>query len=309
MDSESGGLRWGVERRLEFIEFRLLWEGGLNRADITERFGVSVPQASKDLSLYQALAPENMIYDRSAKRYFAADHPRPRFLKPDSDRYLSQLRSVTDGALAQEETWLAKPPPAETVPMPRRHVDTDILRAVLGAIRDRKALEIRYQSMSGNRPQPTWRWISAHAFAFDGKRWHVRAFCHIDRIFKDFLLPRFLKTRATAHAEAGPADDWVWNEIMIVALTPHPGLADDQKRIVAQDYGMRGGRLEAKVRLALLYYLLRELGLNDLDGEKRPAREQHVVLADPDAVGHALRRAQSGSAAADAGMPLTATAG
>ena len=39
-------MRWGVEKRLEFIEFRLFWEGGINRADIMERFGVSVPQAS-----------------------------------------------------------------------------------------------------------------------------------------------------------------------------------------------------------------------------------------------------------------------
>ena len=37
-------MRWGVEKRLEFIEFRLYWEGGINRADITEQFGVSVPQ-------------------------------------------------------------------------------------------------------------------------------------------------------------------------------------------------------------------------------------------------------------------------
>lgn len=309
MDDGSAGLRWGVERRLEFIEFRLLWEGGINRADITERFGVSVPQASKDLSLYQTLAPENMIYDRSAKRYLAAAHPRPRFLKPDSDRYLSQLRSVADGALARQEAWLAKPPPSEVVPLPHRHVSIDILRAVLGAIRERRALEIRYQSMSRQRPQPTWRWISPHAFAFDGKRWHVRAFCHIDRIFKDFLLPRFLKTHATAGAEAGPAHDTVWNEFVVVALMPHPGLTDDQKRVVAQDYGMRAGRLEAKVRLALLYYLLRELGLSDLTGEKRPAREQHVVLADPEEVRCALRRAQSGSAVADATLPPAADAG
>ena len=46
-------LRWGVEQRLEFIEFRLFWEGGVNRSDITACFGVSVPQASKDLSQYR----------------------------------------------------------------------------------------------------------------------------------------------------------------------------------------------------------------------------------------------------------------
>ncbi len=306
---ESAGLRWGVERRLEFIEFRLLWEGGINRADITDRFGVSVPQASKDLSLYQSLAPENITYNRSEKRYFAANTFRPRFLRIDADRYLSQLRTVADGALDLEESWLSQPPPFEAVPMPHRHVDPAILRATIDAIRGRKALEIRYQSLSSNRPQAMWRWTSPHAFAFDGNRWHVRAFCHLDRIFKDFLLPRILKTRATADAEARREDDDIWNEIITVGLKPNPGLTDEQKRVVAQDFGMRGERLDVKVRLALLYYLLRRLDLHDFEDAKRPAREQHVVLANPDEVRRALKRAQAGGSASDTDTPLAASAG
>jgi predicted DNA-binding transcriptional regulator YafY len=309
MENGSPGLRWGVEQRLEFIEFRLFWEGGVNRSDITDYFGVSVPQASKDLSQYQALAPENIAYDRSEKRYFATKEFRARFLKPDADRYLAQLRSLAGGVVNREDTWLAEPPPAEVVPMPRRHVDPAILRTATDAIREGKALEIRYQSLAGNRPQPTWRWISPHAFAFDGNRWHIRAFCHIDRTFKDFLLPRVLKTRDTAPAEASVADDSHWNEIVTIGLKPHPGLTEDQKRIVAQDFGMRGERLDVKVRLALLYYVLRRLDLHDFAGEKRPAREQHVVLADPAEVRRTLKRVQSGSAASDAHSPLAASAG
>lgn len=292
MGKEAAGLRWGVEQRLEFIEFRLFWEGGLNRADITRYFGVSVPQASKDLSQYQALAPDNIVYDRSEKRYFASKNFAPRFLKPDPDRYLSQLRMTAEGAVSQEESWLARPPSFETLPMPRRHVDPEVLRTALTAIREKQSLEIRYQSLSGNRPQATWRWISPHAIAYDGQRWHVRAFCHLDRGFKDFLLPRVLKTRATAPAELRPEQDTIWNEIVSVSLKPHPGLSDEQKHVVAQDFGMKGGHLEMKVRLALLYYLLKRLNL-DFEEEKRPAREQHVVLADPHGVRQALRRAQT----------------
>ena len=73
---EVAELKWGVERRLEFIEFRLFWEGSINRADIVEYFGVSVPQASKDLTLYQERAPGNMEYDTRGKRYVAADKVR-----------------------------------------------------------------------------------------------------------------------------------------------------------------------------------------------------------------------------------------
>ena len=77
-------MRWGVEKRLEFIEFRLFWEGGINRADIIDQFGVSVPQASKDLTLYEKKAPGNLHYDKSAKRYRASDDFKPVFLEPNA---------------------------------------------------------------------------------------------------------------------------------------------------------------------------------------------------------------------------------
>lgn len=74
-------MRWGVEKRLEFIEFRLFWEGGINRADIMEQFGVSVPQASKDLSLYEEKAPGNLRYDKQQKRYLASPTFKPFFFE------------------------------------------------------------------------------------------------------------------------------------------------------------------------------------------------------------------------------------
>ena len=291
MGAGGPSLRWGVEQRLEFIEFHLYWEGGVNRADIREYFGVSVPQASKDLSQYQELAPENIWYDRSEKRYRAGESFEPRFLKPDAGRYLMQLRSLADGALAREESWLADVPDFDALPMPRRNVEPEILRTVLERIRNQQALEIRYQSLSVSRPGPTWRWITPHALGYDGHRWHARAFCHIDRQFKDFLLPRILKTRANGAPEATPADDHVWHEFTPVVLKPHPGLTEDQQAVIARDYGMKGGQVTVKVRLALLYYFLKRLGL-EFEAEQRPPREQHVVLADPPAVEAALARAE-----------------
>ncbi|WP_348525014.1 hypothetical protein [Pararhodobacter sp. SW119] len=50
MGDERAELRWGIEQRLEFIEFRLFWEGHVNRSDLMDQFGVSVNQASTDLN-------------------------------------------------------------------------------------------------------------------------------------------------------------------------------------------------------------------------------------------------------------------
>jgi hypothetical protein len=65
MDNDRSELRWGVEQRLEFIEFRLFWEGHVNRSDVMEKFGLSVNQASSDLNRYIGLAPATMTYDKS----------------------------------------------------------------------------------------------------------------------------------------------------------------------------------------------------------------------------------------------------
>ena len=185
-------MKWGVERRLEFIEFRLFWEGGVNRSDIIEMFDVSVPQASKDLTLYQERAPQNAIYDKSAKRYVVGPQFSPIFLKPDPDAYLSRLRSLAEGLTEPTESWIASPPETDIALSPRRQVDIAVLQAVLGAVRKSQSLEVRYQSMSRERADPLWRRMTPHAFGYDGFRWHVRAYCHIDHKFKDFLLPRIL---------------------------------------------------------------------------------------------------------------------
>lgn len=96
MDNDRSELRWGVEQRLKFIEFRLFWEGHVNRRDLMDQFGVSVNQASADLSHYSGFAPDNMAYDKSARTYVRGSDIRPQLLEPDASRFLAQLRSLAD---------------------------------------------------------------------------------------------------------------------------------------------------------------------------------------------------------------------
>lgn len=99
MENDRSELRWGVEQRLEFIEFRLFWEGHVNRSDLMEQFGLSVNQASTDLNRYIGFAPDNMVYDKSARTYVRGSDFKAQFLEPDASRYLAQLRSLADGIL------------------------------------------------------------------------------------------------------------------------------------------------------------------------------------------------------------------
>lgn len=275
MGESASELRWGVERRLEFIEFRLFWDGHVNRADLMDMFGVSVQQASTDLNRYIGLAPANMAYDKSARTYARSVDFSPVFLKPDASRYLAQLRSVADGILDASDSWIIRLPGFDSTPTPVRGVDARMLRAVVAAIRRAEAIEIKYQSLS--RPEPMWRWIEPHAIGFDGFRWHTRAFCEIDRIFKDFVLSRILETRRTRPRTSDPAADADWHEHATLEIGPHPQLSPTQQKVIALDYGMRAGKAKIKVRRAFLYYALKRLGL-DTDPAARQPQDQQIVL-------------------------------
>lgn len=281
-------LSWGVEQRLEFIEFRLFWEGHVNRGDITELFGVSVNQASTDLNRYLGLAPENMNYDKSAKTYTRSASFNPLFLKPDASQYLTQIRSIADGILVVEDSWLGQVPPFEMAPTPIRGVDPRRLRSVVAAIRRNESIEVKYQSLS--KPEAQWRWIAPHALGFDGFRWHVRAWSPETASFRDFLLSRILETRGTKQSEVSCGEDVDWNTEVTLEIGPHPDLSASQQQVVALDYGMRGGLAKIKVRKALLYYALKRLGLDTSPSARRP-QDQQIVLINAKAVTSHLGRA------------------
>ncbi|MDR7193377.1 hypothetical protein [Luteimonas terrae] len=64
---------YAVEQRLRLIDFLLQQYGHFNRAALVDYFGISVPQASADLSAYLELAPGNAEYDVRRKTYVRTD--------------------------------------------------------------------------------------------------------------------------------------------------------------------------------------------------------------------------------------------
>ena len=159
-------------------------------------------------------------------------------------------------------------------------------------IRNQRALEIRYQSMNPNRLSPEWRWITPHAFGNDGLRWHVRAFCHIDKKFKDFILSRCLDARNEDVAGAEAKVDTYWLEIFDVTLVPNPVLGDAQQSIIAQDYEMKNGKVSVPVRKALLYYFQKRLRL-DVSNELDKPHEIPVLVSNRAHFDTALAEAMS----------------
>ncbi len=283
MGDDKPSLRWGVEQKLQFIEFRLFWEGHVNRSDLIDKFSVSQNQASGDLNRYIALAPDNMVYDKSGKTYLRSSSFSPLFLKPDATQYLSQVRSVAEGIVAPEDAWIGNFPAFDAAPSPARGIDPVVLRSIVIAIRRREAIHVLYQSMSA--PDPEWRWISPHALAFDGFRWHARSYCEKSGEFRDFVISRVMEVRQTRPAANQSIADRAWNDIVELHIGPQPALSPNQRRVVELDYGMDNGQAMIPVRRALLYYALKRLGL-DTDPAARRPQDQQIVLLHADKVAH-----------------------
>ena len=278
---KSKQLNWSVERRYEFIEFRLFWQGRINRGDLMEAFGVSTQQASLDLNAYIEQAKRNLVYDKRLRTYLRGKSFKPKYLKPDAEEYFAQLRAVDQGLVSAEQSWISFFPSFGATPTPARGVAPETLRDVLTAIREPAALEITYQSMS--RPEPSARWIEPHALAFDGFRWHARAFCQNDQVFKDFLLSRIVEVGEQGPVTAEPSADEAWHTEIVLEIGPHPDLSDNQRRAIEMDYGMEESRAQIAVRRALLFYALKRLGL-DTDPAARRPQDQQIVLLNRDEV-------------------------
>lgn len=277
--AENSTVKWSQERRLQFIDFRLQWEGRINRKDVTEFFKISVPQASADLALYQQLMPDNMRYDTSTRMYVANQDFKPRSDTSGARQYLSQLLALHRGILSGEQVFLSFTPPMESVPLPARSLDAATLLPLIQAIAERGKLMIKYQSIS--RDETPGRFISPHAFGYDGIRWHVRAYCEIRRGFRDFVLGRILSIGQPQATDIRATDDFDWHQYVDLVLKPDPLLSPAQRRGVELDYAMKNGTSTVTCRKAMLFYTLRTLNF-EIDGAPRSGEKQLVIsnLAD-----------------------------
>jgi predicted DNA-binding transcriptional regulator YafY len=276
--------RWGQDRRLEFIDFRLRWDGRINRSDLMAFFGISVPQASLDIARYLDLAPANAVYDRSSKVYLATERFTPLFPANQPERYLNELLARTTGVLQPELSFLGWAPPVAAVPSPSRALPVDTLVALLSAIRKSTAVSIIYQSMSST--EPAQRTIAPHALGHDGFRWHVRAYCHKRSAFADFVIPRILSIETAQKPGTDGSEDEAWHRQVRLVLAPNPELSEAHKRVIELDYGMANGEVELQCRQALLFYSLKRLGLLDL--QPGQPHVQQIVLCNRDEIAEHL---------------------
>lgn len=288
MTEDTTQVRWISARRMEFIEFRLLWDGRVNRTDIAKAFKLSIQQASAVLAIYERTAPANIIYDRNAKTFIPGANFQPVYLREHADRQLLQLAAIENKWIEKEDTWFDRLPPAGIVPVPPRRVSNEVMRWLLSAIRKQAEIKVEYQSMS--RRNATWRWIAPHALGYDGTRWHARAWCETHRDFRDFVLSRIQATDEMRPSKVDPEADRCWHEEVVIILAPNPELPEGAQRAIAKEYRMRRGQMTVSTRAAMVFYFLQHL---DLDLDDLPPGRRQIILVNKEEVDAAVSRARA----------------
>lgn len=235
--------------RLKFIDFRLLFFGFLNRANLIDRFGVAPAAATRDLKAYKDYASQNLDYDIKKKTYYAASTFRPAFAH-DAGKALAFFEAET-----LDEQFQAAPIFCEA-PTQLNHPDVDALSSVTRAIAQGKALKMTYFSLNSGKKQ---REIVPHCLVDNGLRWHVRAYDRVRQRFGDFVLNRIADAAplefVSERSHEGAREDRQWNRFVELEIVPHPNLSN--KEAIEFEYQMKDGFLAVEVRAAIAGYLLR----------------------------------------------------
>lgn len=260
--------------RLAFLELRAFFTGELRRADLEARFGIKPAAASRDLSLYREIAPENIDYDAAARCYRPSAAFAPVFgFQPE--RVLSWLLEGFGDGL---DLGLKQAAPCEG-PGHLVKPDMEVLGTVTRSLCAKRALRVSYLSLSSG---PKRREIVPVALADNGLRWHIRAYDRERNRFSDFVLTRISKASEVeapvAKHEALQADEQ-WARIVDLELAPHPGIA--WPKAVEADYGMQDGVLKIKTRAALAGYVLRRWSIDSTPDHRLDAASHHLWLRNP----------------------------
>lgn len=274
MANKTNDENWAASERLRVIELLLWWRGWAGRGDLLERFGISPAQASSDFQKYLEMNGSGISYQTSRKRYEAAAEFQCQMHQPSLEEAVRVL--LAREAPYQVPLAAAEDPAGKVVilVLPSRRVDPVIARRVMVALLAGQRLRVYYHSLSSGTQ--AWRYLRPAALAWDGRRWHMRAWCEKRLEWRDFVLSRISQAEWPSPASGGLPADMAWQEWETVRLRINPALAPEAQEALKMDYGLGSEIIEIRVRRALKDYLLAEMFI---DGQGHGTLPNHFTLS------------------------------
>lgn len=269
--------KFGQRQRLAFIECILHWEGAINSSKIVNYFDVSTKTAKEDMSEYQRLSSNQLVYNSSLKKFSTGDSFELAITSGQINEYLSFVQP-TSFELA---TFTSEMSPIEVLHNHRNQIDPAVFKVIQLACNKGQILEVDYRSLS--KPDRQGRMIKPHTIVFANHRWHVRALClastQQEKPFKDFVLSRIVGLPEVVEEEKKGVEvkDVDWLQYETVTIRPDKRLSKEQQLIVQQDFNMNAGKLDIKLRRAHIKYLINDLNIDEHNLKDDPVQQQVTI--------------------------------
>lgn len=253
-------------QRLHLMELLLRWEGQIGNARLRQMLGLSSIRASQWLREFREYQP-NWTQWNSISRSFNAT---PEFYRDKHEddsgslaKYLSLvgLPATTD---SESQHVVVAAFPDITTPNPY------IFAVLSSASRMGRAVEVTYRSMRD--PAPHKRIISPHSIIRAGRRWHVRAYCELNKQFRDYTLGR-ISHAVLLDQPAGSliGDDKDWATEVPVRLIAHPGLSQEQQAVICFEYFKDTSSRTTTCRVPLVNYYIQDVrAAIDIETQRPP---------------------------------------
>ncbi len=282
-------LKWANRQRLQYIEMMAFYTGVVSRSDVAKTFGLSDAAATKDLNLYNQIAPDNLIYRHAVFGFIPSEYFQAIIADLSPEVALPMIASNLTMVGGAQPQHLVYGIPVEPLPLPTRLPDKEILAQIIRATRHHKKLQLNYLSLSDRHvDEPAVeakRIIEPHALVNTGLRWHVRAYNEETFDFRDFVLSRISDaTVLDTDAESSAEFDDSWVEFVSVKLMPHPKLNERKRKSLLLDYAADDGIIELQVRGALLAYLLQRLSVDTSEDFSMNPNAYQLVIVNRDEI-------------------------
>ena len=246
--------------RYAFLEHMVLWYEGVTANQVAEVFGITRPNAQRVIQSYSDLHPENLIYDRSKKKKIASENFSAHYLKYSTDLFMGHLKAGWyTNRYRESSDWeqinIEDVDNATTI-----RLDNNVLKTIIQAITNKKVLNIKYQSIK----KLSETIISPNQMVHADFRYHVRAFCHDDSKYKDYVIGRVQQaSQINFHPKTENWIEWRsskedkdWNEFIELKYKVNPELDEDMKKALSLDYKVENdGMIMIRCRKALAQYI------------------------------------------------------
>ncbi len=259
------------KERLSHIDFRAYFLGEIGRSDLISRFGIGEAAATRDITLYRELAPQNLEYDTKARSYVMSEAFNPLFEYTSHQVLAALSQGFGEDFVGSHKAMISCETPAEL-----NRPLLPVLSVLTRAIYHRRVVRIQYRSLDSGLSS---RDIVPFVLVDNGLRWHVRAYCRKREKFIDFVITRIadpMITDSEPQEQEKREVDIQWNRVVEMELVAHPKLSYPET--IEMDYAMQDGVLRVNVRAAVAGYVLRRWNVDCTEDHRMDGAEYHLWL-------------------------------